>query len=310
MNSNSECLKIVDCHSHFGIDNFWPNHGTINEYIENTQPLGINEVFAMSVACPVINGKNFKKILSLHRLENNEIKHYYVESIDEKTLVVPNAQGVNPYKLANDYIYNLSKSNCKLKINYVPLIHPYYYSIDDMLEHIKRGAKMFKIHGIACGVIPELISEDFFKLLEHCGVALLIHTDYSEEENLLSCNSAQRWLNKLSKYNIKVYFAHGARLDREVASTINSDDRYIVGLGPDKLLSHPGQNKIISDNFAECCFNLFNINKIVFDIDYPWNIRNVDDYSYDWDSVNRIISLLNKGEQEKVLTKNIKKFLK
>ena len=305
-----EKIAITDAHSHLGRDAFWFNEGKIDEYIKNAKATGVVDCFLMSVPCPVISNNNGKKILSLHKLEGKEFKHYVVEESNGKKNFIPNLTGINPYKVANDYIYGITKNNSDIiNFNYVPLIHPYYYSEEDIFEHIKRGAKMLKIHGIACGVIPKLIDDNFFKIIEYYGIPLLIHTDFSNEENLLSYNSAKEWLNVLMKYNIKVYFAHAARLDFDAISIINGDNRYIVGIGPDKLLSKNGQNNIDCKNFIDYCFNTFDNNKIVFDIDYPWNVKDIDNYELDWNSSKRIISQLSNNEQQKVLRKNIKKFI-
>lgn len=300
----------IDSHSHFGKDCFWSIEGNVDKYIKNAKENKIAEVYAMSVPCPVIMHNNSKKILSIYELEGKEFKHYSVEERDGNKICSSNLLGINPYKLANDYIYDISKKENGIKIHYVPLLHPYYYSSDDILEHIKRGVKMFKIHGIACGVIPELIDEKFFRIIEYYQVPLLVHTDYSNEENIFSYNNARSWLKVLSKYNIKVYFAHAARLDRYAIDMINSDSRYIVGLGPDKLLSNNGQNVFNCRNYLEYCLNCFNDNKVVFDLDYPWNVENTDNYITDWNSVYRVKSLINKEQQEKVFKKNIESFLK
>lgn len=308
----AERIYIIDSHSHFGKDNFWLNYGDSQEYINSTQCY-VNEVFAMSVPCPVIIGKDGSKtILSYYETVDNDIKHYKVEEkCNGSKKYIPNLLGINPYKEANDYIYNLSKQNNVIKFSYIPIIHPYYYSFDDLLEHIKRGAKMFKIHGVACGVIPQKIDINFFEILEYLGVPIIIHTDFSREENILFYNSTLNWLECLKEYNIKCYFAHAARLSEKCIDIINTDDRYVVGIGPDKMLSIDGYTEQKNNNYLEYCFNRFDIDKLIFDIDYPWNTKDIENYEYDWDTINRIDKLdLSFDEKNKVLSKNIRKFIK
>lgn len=305
-------IHIIDSHSHFGEDSFWPNQGYIDEYMKETEPHNVKETFAMSVPCPVIYKEDgSKNILSYYKINGQEINHYRVNEKNGIKTYTKNIFGVNPYKEANDYIYSLCSQNNDIKFNYVPLIHPYYYSIDDFSEHIKRGAKLFKIHGVACGVIPQKINPEFFKILEFLQIPLIIHTDFSEEENILFYNNTINWLNCLKKYNIKVYFAHAARLSEKSIDIINNDTRYVVGIGPDTLLNIDGYNEHNTNDFLRYCFSRFDIDKLIFDIDYPWNIKGTNNYAYDWDTIIRMEKLnLSFEEKEKVLSKNIKKFIK
>ena len=304
-------IEIIDGHSHFGKDGFWPNDGYYKEYLEKCSKIGVKEVFGMSVPCPVIyDNEGNKTYLSYYVMNRNSIEHYVLKEQKGKQILIPNLIGINPYKEANDLMYNLSLKANNIKFNYVPLIHPKYYSYDDFEDNIKKGAKMFKIHGIACGVIPNKIEEEFFRLLEYFKIPIIIHTDYSKEENILSYNNAMNWLKVLSKYNIKVYLAHAVRLSNEAIDIVNKDDRYVVGLGPDMLLSIPGQNEQNPINYLDFCFSNFNINKLIFDIDYPWNTKNPNDFSFDWDSIDRIETKVSLDEKEKILSKNIKRFIK
>lgn len=309
-NKNNK-IYVIDSHSHFGNDNFWPNKGDAKEYIRNNCN-NVREVFAMSVPCPVIlNEDGSKTILSYYRIEGGRINHYKVCEKDGEKKYSANLLGENPYKIANDYIYNMCKQYDKIKFNYVPIIHPYYYSYEDLINHVKRGAKIFKIHGVACGVIPQKINNEFFEILECLNIPILIHTDFSKEENILFYNSASNWLDCLKKYYIKTYFAHVARLSEKVIDIINDDTRYVVGLGPDKLLSLNDYNEHNTKNFLEYCFNRFKIDKLIFDLDYPWNIKCGNDYDFDWDSIKRINkSGLSFEEKNKILSKNINRFLK
>lgn len=305
-------MHVIDGHSHIGNDTFWKNVGDIQEYLKNLEKKGISEAFIMSVACPTIERNDQKVSLLIHGEKNIENDHLRIiknkDGSITKELIKKND---NPYKEANDLIYNIVTNNSSpIKLNYVPLIHPYYYSYEDFISNLKRGAKMFKIHGIAGGVLPDNISDEFFEMIESLGVSLIIHTDYSKTNDLQMSNSPDAWLNRLSKYNIDVYLAHAARLSENAISTINQDSRYMVGIGPDLLLSRPGRNYIDTDHYLETCLEKFNINKMIFDIDYPWNIISNQDYSLDWDSIDRINSLLSKNEQEIVYNKNIEKITK
>ena len=300
--------EVIDAHSHFGIDRFWPNVGTPDEYIKHAKEKGVGACFAMPVGCPVMINGDTRVTLSYYEMEGQELKHYRVEETKDKIIRIPNLIGVNPYKEANDALYEMTKRK-DFHFDYVPLIHPKYYSEEDIIEHKKRGAKVFKIHGIACGVNPKDIDEDFFRLLEKHKIKILVHTDYSKEDNILSQNSAMNWLEVLQKYRIRAYLAHAVRLDDQAIDIVNNDYRYIVGLGPDQLLGKNGQNYVDTDHFLDYCFTKFNENKIVFDIDYPWNLQDREDYNLEWNSVDRVKELLGEEQSQKVLKRNIINFM-
>lgn len=307
--------EAIDAHSHFGNDKFWVNDGDVDFYVKKAKEHGINAALAMSVPCPVFKEDNKEEILSYYELENGEIKHYHVEKRPDKEIWIPHLQGINPYKKANDMIYKMSQERKDFQFEYVPLLHPKYYSEEDIVENINRGAQIFKIHGIACGINPKDIDPEFFKLLEKYKVKLIIHTDYSHKDDLASQNNAMNWIQTLDKYNIRAYLAHAARLDPEAIDIINNDYRYIVGLGPDKYLGNCGINYQRPDDLLETIFDSFDIGKVVFDMDYPWNIyginkevRNID-LRHDWKTIDRLDHYLNPEEKQKVLKRNIINFM-
>lgn len=304
-------MEIIDAHSHFGIDMLWQNSGKIDEYMNFALAKGITNTFAMSVPCPIFFENGKKIIPSKYKHINGVIKYFsQEEDLKTKEILIKTIEKVeNPYEKANNFVYEQCKNN--MMFNYVPLIHPYFYSLDDFLLQIKRGAKIFKIHGIACGIIPNEIPEEFFRLIEYLKIPLLIHTDYSDKENLAYYNDAIHWYEVLKNYDIKVYFAHAVRLINDIVKKVNEDDRYIVGLGPDKFIGDPYTPMAEKEiNYLEHCFSIFDMEKIVFDVDYPWNIMSSSDYNLDWNSINRIKLLLGIDEQKKVFSENIKKFIK
>lgn len=302
-------MKIIDAHSHFGIDNFWPNNGTLEEYLKYAKLIGISEVYAMPVSCPVIFNNHYRICPLIHGEYKENMDYFKIVSNNKYHYKIPINSNDNPYKLANDMMYNICKNTTSIKMNYIPLIHPYYYNIDDIINNITKDAKMFKIHGISMGIIPDKINNRFFKIIESCKIPLLIHTDYSLDDNLLSSNSAYNWYKILKKYDIKVYFAHAARLDKKVIDIVNHDNRYVLGIGPDRYLSCDNQNVITPLDYLDYCFTYINIDKIVFDLDYPWNIHSFDDMSLDWNSKSRIDSKLSETEKIKIYSKNINNFI-
>ena len=308
-------VEAIDAHSHFGIDKFWVHDGDVDFYVEKAKQNGVGAALAMSVPCPVIKEGDREEILSYYEEENGKIKHYHVEKRPDKEIWIPHLQGENPYKKANDAIYKMTQERKDFIFEYVPLLHPKYFSEEDIAENVKRGAKIFKIHGIAAGVNPKEIDPAFFKLLEKYGAKLIIHTDFSHKDDLASQNNAMNWLEALQKYHIRAYFAHAARLQPDAIDIINQDYRYIVGLGPDRYLGNIRMNYQNPDDMLGTILDTFYTDKVVFDLDYPWNIRGINreckniDLGMDWKTIQRLDKYLSPEEKQKVLKKNIINFM-
>ena len=308
-------VDVIDAHSHFGNDKFWVHEGDVDYYVQKAKEHGIGATLAMPVPSPVFKEGDREETLSYYEVENGEIKHYHVEKRPDKEIWIPHLQGTNPYKKANDAIYKMCQERKDFQFEYVPLLHPNYYSEEDIAENVQRGANIFKIHGIACGIDPQEIDPEFFHLLEKYRAKLIIHTDYSSKDDLASRNSAMNWIKVLEKYHIKAYLAHAARLDPEAIDIINHDYRFIVGLGPDRYLGNCGLNYQRPDDILQTIFDSFEPSKVVFDIDYPWNIRGINreikniDLGMDWRTVERLDKYLGPEEKEKVLKRNIINFM-
>ena len=73
------------------------------------------------------------------------------------------------------------------------------------------------------------------------------------------------------------------------------------------LLNNDGMNEVNCENYLDYCLEKFDINKICFDIDYPWNLKCLNEKKFDWDSLYRFD--LSFDEMQKVFEKNIKKIV-
>lgn len=282
--------KIIDAHSHFGIDAFFPVKGNPKTYIQQAEKIGITDVLAMPVPCPKIVQGEKTIILSQNVYkDNNEIEQYRIEILDGKSNKIAHKEGSNPYEEMNTILFNSLKKQNSINFHYVPLVHPYYYSYENLMLQKMRGAKAIKLHGIAGGFEPKKINNDFFKIIESLQIPLILHTDYNPDCYIQMANTPEKWLNTLRPYDIKAMFTHAVRLQQEAIDIINEDSRYITGLGPELLLQSDKQNLTQEvKNFYQYCFNNFKPEKIVFDIDYPWNIHSLKDISLDWKFMDRI----------------------
>lgn len=304
-------IEKIDAHSHFGKDAFFPVEGDLNKYIGEAKKIGIKETLAMPVACPKISKDDKSIILLQNNYDGEKVEHYKVIIKGKKSKKIKHQSGYNPYSVANTEIFNLKGDHKGIQFHYVPLIHPFYYSDDDLFLQKIRGAKALKIHGIAGGVNPKYVQADFLKKIEKLGIPIILHTDYNPNCYIQKVNTTENWLEILKDYNIKAMFTHSARLSKDAIKIINEDKRYIVGLAPDiYLMSDKDNFKDYPENYYEKCFSEFSENKIFFDIDYPWNIHSIKNINLDWKSVERIEkTCTDKEKLEKFYNGNIRNFL-
>lgn len=304
--------RIIDSHSHFGRDAFFPVQGKPSIYIQNAKKIGITDVIAMPVPCPkVIDDKKECILLQNIYKSDNIIEHYKVEIFNGKSQMIPHTKGTNPYRIINADLYDFVRRQNELKFYYVPLMHPYFYSIEDMVYQKNIGAKAFKIHGVAGGFEPNKIDVEFFRVMELLNIPLIIHVDNNPKCYIQQANSPEKWLNVLKNYNIKAMFTHAMRLQQESIDVINNDSRYITGLGPELLLQSDENRLLVkTDDYYKECFKRFRFDKMVFDVDYPWNIHSFKDITLDWAFLDRINSnLIDKDKLDKFFNANISNFL-
>lgn len=198
---------------------------------------------------------------------------------------------------------------------FIPMISPIYMDA----SHIERYIELyhpvaFKIHYKSDFSFPEIICNDIIKLLKKYDIPLIVHTDYSPQNNDLkgknkNLNSSLKWFRFFIKNNIKGYLTHGARLNKEVMREINKCDNVVIGVGPDLLLQNYSESDLeINTEYLKCLHDNVNPKNLLFDVDYNWNLTSENDFDYD--SLYRINMLWNSDEANLILGDNSKKFFK
>ena len=154
----------------------------------------------------------------------------------------------------------------------------------------------------------------------------MIHTDYAdpsdkslrpEMRKIMIESHPLKWIEWARAKNVRMFLAHGLRLDPESATVVNGSDNFIVGLGPDLLLQDE-QSRLVTktQNYLAKLFELFDEDKIAFNTDYRWNVRKRNDWnSLDWETPKRLEENKNKSDLsdhdlEDILYNNAKNFFK
>lgn len=303
--------RIIDCHSHFGEDVFYPLDGDMQEYIKQTKNLGITDCFAMSVACPKLENKEtiVKPVIFKLNKENQIIGHVCETESNNVVCERPLNEGEDPYYESNMNLLHQIRKEGDIHFHFVPLLHPFFYSEKNMIKYISQGAVVFKIHGFSSGVHPKDIKLGFFRILEKLNVPIIVHIDASNNYGFAGNNAPMNWINSIKDFNIKVFFAHAGRLNSEFIKVVNNDSRYIVGMAPDALISSDKKRLDVDvDNYIKKFFDSYNENKVVFDIDYPWNVNNWESKDLDWGFLDRIKNICQERNLEKYLKSNAEEF--
>lgn len=306
-------MHIIDSHSHIGLDNAWNIEGSLDEYIKKTKELGIKESILMPVPMPII--KVGQKEITPIMLGTYGEEYYIVQGIKDNYGSRGICVSENPYKYVNEILFRKIKEK---NIHFVPLVHPYF----DNYEYLQKMVEKYhpialKIHGYSSIIEPNNISEDFWNVIKEINIPIIIHTDCdtSNEESLdwyyRNENAPLNWIKILEKHSIKGYITHGARLCEKSIKLVNDNPNFVIGLGPDLLLSKSHDRMYSNDPYLEKIFDEVEIDRICFDLDYPWNVESYEEKELDWNSLDRIKKLeLSKDELSKVLSLNSKRFFK
>ena len=309
--------RIIDSHSHIGIDNTWNLAGSLSEYISKASKIGITESFLMPVPMPIIGIGRYKVIpIAIGSDGEND---YIVQGVENQKEIrgIPVAQ--NPYQYANAILYQkiVTYKEADIKLHFVPLIHPLF----DTIEYLEQLIIFYepvalKLHGYSSIISPKEISYEFWKLIHFYDIPLIIHTDCDTSDSELTIdtfyrneNSPLNWIQILERYSIRAYLTHGVRLCKESCKIVNNSSNFVVGIGPDALLSNCKDRMYSDKPYLETLFSSIDISKLCFDLDYPWNVVSYDNHELEWDSLDRIKALgLTDFELKQVLHENSKTF--
>lgn len=301
--------RIIDAHSHIGVDRFFRFQGKLQEYIEECKKIGVTDSLLMPTPCPIIYC-NDKSIIPLVWEYTNQHFSFYQEEIGGKRTAVNN----NPYCLANKLLQSSinQMKNIGVNLSFVPLVHPKYDTIEYLDMLLQDRPIAIKLHGISSAFSPYDVSNEFWNIIRKYDIPIIVHTDYDNTDSntpltkLRNLNCPLDWIKVLTSQHIRALLTHGVRLFEESFRLINESDNFIVGIGPDSLISSERDRLYIDKDYLKTLFSMVDIDKLVFDIDYPWNVK---DNHLDFNSISRIKGLdLSDSDLNKVLCQNAIKF--
>ena len=307
---------IIDSHSHFGRD-FYCGKISIEEYISCCNKIGVTTGFLMPSPWPIYT-KDCKEITSLIWEHQNYVNKRYFR-LEDGTNKIEIFK--NPYYEVN-YSYNDFLKNVDSSVNlmFVPLMHGVLDNaeyFEKMLDDINPPA--VKIHNFGSGFSIDKINMDLVDIIRSKNIPLIIHTSvYNYDYGYGASTRYFRnechpylWAKFLVENNIRGVLNHGACLNKEAINLVNSSDNLMIGIGPDLDISRDffkvdiEKDVYLSNNYLCLLKNISSANKLLFDIDFNWNL---DGEKYDVQQINRLIEIWNTDEIEKILCKNALQF--
>ena len=269
-------MGIIDSHSHLGMG--WSELCTAKEYKELMEKLGIT--YALIMPQPIFDERALKSVDIFH----------------EK----------------NKEVYEEIEKELNGKVSFVPMISPVNMSKKEITEYIELYKPIaFKVHYRSDFSYPEMIRKDIINVLKEYDIPLIVHTDFSKENDIKSqlknLNTSYKWFEFFRNNELKGYLTHGARLNKQVIEEINKEKNVVIGIGPDLFLSEHNSQLEQQVDYLKYLSEYVDPELLLFDIDYNWN-RNKDN-SMDFLSVQRVKDVW-KEDSNKVLEKNSKRFFK
>jgi len=326
---------MIDAHSHYGKYPDGVNETSI--YFRECYALGVDISILMPVPSPVINIEKDKAnqiflgypdiISKIHSSQAEEFE-YHTFIRDNRTRPVVFYKSIkidgnlyrapieeDPYIIPNLMLLERFRdiSNVKLAL----FLHPNF--TNSLVFELARSTNVvaFKLHGTAGCYAPGDISENIIDALKRSDLPLIVHTDFDRnppayKQEFILGNMPVHWIRFAQEMDFKVYLTHGARLDQGSITTINGSERFLVGLGPDlRMAGQP--HKLISqvrgvEDYLKWLVNNIGEDRLAFDIDYPWNIKERD---LDWESLERLKHIIKDENQlDKVLDTNARRFFR
>lgn len=313
---------IIDTHSHIGCD-YYSGNIDINDYIDFCDKFGINIGFLMPTPWPIICMNGYSKAALLWEHENyKKINYFSILKYNDKE-IKEYIKSPNPYEHINEYYKSLVENKSgSIKLFFIPLIHGVLDSPDYLEKTISNFTiPAIKMHGFGSGFSPEQIKPELIELLKYYDIPIILHTSvYNYDDGYGASTKYWRnechplkWADFLLKNNLRGVLNHGAALNDEAITLVNKNDGLMIGVGPDLDISCDYYKVDISkERYAKIEYlkqlrNMVNVEKILFDIDYNWNII-PNESTLDSSQLSRFQKVWNDNEMESILSKNALNF--
>ncbi len=294
----------------------------LQEYIREAQRMGIVGTIVSPGPSPETPHPEGLYYPCLWRLEAGKPVYEQVIKKTGGETVWSDHSTQNPYHAANVELFGLARNTTKPVIFVMPIHHP----ILDTKEEVKAmlydyPSVALKLHGIATFTGPDDVPEHTINMLRVTNKPVIVHTDrhLGEATNpfALVCkmNDPENWVAWAEKTGVKTILAHGARLTESVIKQAKKLPNVMIGMAPDLLIaSDPARLATPTDDYLLTLMDMAGPDKLLFDIDYGWNVTVRDQWdTQDWNMHRRVQTAaqtlnMNPKEVEQIFYQNAVRF--
>lgn len=292
-----EFLRKIDAHGHFGKSYLGPE-SSIEGYLSDAEKLGIVACIASPGPTPEITKEGLLFRPCMWAFKGDEL--IYLEQVCnlESTVIRESPANVNPYQAVNDsLIAQIDRLVGKVSIYVMPIHHPILDTAEEISRLlISRKTIALKIHGVSTFTGPEDVNSGIIDTLKRRKKPLVVHTDMYKFEitnpiqKAYRLNDPIKWALWARETKIPTLITHGARLSQEAIQLASEVDNVVIGIAPDLLLgSEPERLAIEADSYLNALLEIVPPNKLVFDIDYGWNVSERNQWAKrDWKMTDRL----------------------
>ena len=319
-------IGCIDSHSHFsinegedkiGIEYYFGRDGNIEEYHKMAVKNNIVESMLMPCPTPVIISENGNRLnIPVTWTERDGKIVYFSRNIEngKEEVVEPKA---NPYFEVNSRLWRYLQTydSKDVKLNFVPLIHLVYDTMDYLEELISQKPKAFKFHGIGLGIDDfHKVNLELIKRIGKSGIPVIVHTDYmdgaprSKIEEVYKENDPLNWIRILEKCETRALLTHGVRLCKQSAEIVNKSQLFRVGISPDLLIQSEPMRLKMGGDYLQNLLELVGTEYLLFDVDFPWNVTDRDTLTSDEGVTKRLMNYMSGSELEAVFYNNAHNF--
>lgn len=308
-------MRKIDTHSHIGVDARNPVPSALSQYCEYAGKKNIQEALLIGVPNPCYETRDGIYTPINWEVEGNNL-NVYSELVKSDGSHVRGRVEANPFSEANKRLESEVEgaSSSKLKLHYIPLVHPILDSQSQLEKTLEKKPLAIKVKGSAWGVDPRDIPETFFKTAKKYDVPVLVHTDYNASGSTRPdhvMNGAQDpliWLDLFEKYGNRASLAHGLRLCKESWERVSkTGNQFLVGFGP-RLTTRGFRVKKRHGDYVTDLMDMADPSKLAFDLDYSWNKD--DNGEGEWDLDEELIGKLSPELFQDFYTGNAERFYK
>lgn len=293
-------FQKIDAHGHFGRSFLGPEC-SIHRYVIEAKKLGIVATIASPGPTPEVIEDDRIIRPCLWEVRGSTVG-YFRQEIDLSTGEdhIRDSKS-NPYHETNLRLIEEARKHNQGNTGHKILIMPIHHPILDTPQEVKSLLSLddtiaLKVHGIATFTGPQDIPQSTIDLLNTVGKPIVVHTDMYRVEATHDIHTAYQvndpvsWVNWARDSGVKTLITHGARLSPEALSLAESTSNIVVGISPDILLmAEPNRLSQDTDDFLFELFSAVSPKKIVFDVDYGWNVNERNQWgNSDWQVCERV----------------------